>query len=77
MLQVTRLSKVGGPLTKKISLSPDNLLIGDGSACVMSRGHAQRVRLDCLRHFAVLVRRLEPNEAIALGALRTDLPDQV
>src|ERR1700733_7280422 len=77
MIEITRLSKVGGPLTKRISLNQEGKLISDGSACVMSRGRAQRVRLDCLGQFADLVQQLEPNEAIALGALRADLPDHV
>ncbi len=77
MIEITRLAKTGGPLTKRISLNAEGKLISDGSACVMSRGHAQRVHLDCLSQFADLVQELEPNEAIALGALRTDLPERV
>jgi hypothetical protein len=77
MIEITRLSKTGGPLTKRISLNQEGKLVSDGSACVMSRGHAQRVHIDGLSHFADLVQHLEPNEAIALGSLRPDLPDQV
>jgi hypothetical protein len=77
MIEITRLAKIGGPLTKRISLSPDGKPVSDGSACVMSRGHAQRVRLDHLSQFADLVQQLEPHEAIALGALRADLPEHV
>ena len=77
MIEVTRLSKIGGPLTKRISLTPDGTLLSDGSACVMSRGHARRERLDCLEAFAALIQGLAPHEAIALGSLRSDLPDQV
>jgi hypothetical protein len=76
-IEITLISKTGGPLTKRISLSPEGNLISDGSACVMSRGHAQRVRLDRLSQFADLVQQLEPHEAIALGALRDGLPDHV
>jgi hypothetical protein len=77
MIEITRLTKTGGPLTKRISLSPEGKLISDGSACVMSRGHAQRVRLHPLRQFPDLLQQLEPNEAIALGTLQHGLPDHV
>jgi hypothetical protein len=76
-LELTRLAKIGGPLTKRISLSPAGSLISDGSACLMSRGHAQRVRLDDLGQVADLIQSLEPHQAIALGSLRPDLPDHV
>jgi len=42
---LTRLTKAGGPLTKQISLAADGTLIKDGSACVMTRGTAERVRV--------------------------------
>jgi hypothetical protein len=77
MIEITRLSKVGGPLTKRISLSAEGKLVSDGSACVMSRGHASRVHIDCLGQFADLIQQLGSSEAIALGALRADLPDHV
>ena len=41
-IEITTLSKTGGPLTKRISLAPDGTLRSDGSACVMSSGIAQR-----------------------------------
>jgi hypothetical protein len=77
MIEVTRLRKVGGPLTKRISLAPDGRLVSDGSACVMSRGHATRVRLERFEGFADLIQQLEPSEAIALGGLRPNLLDHV
>jgi hypothetical protein len=77
MIEITRLSKVGGPLTKRISLLPDGSLHNDGSACLMSSGHARRTHLDSLAAFGDLILTLEPNEAIALGRLRADLPDHV
>jgi hypothetical protein len=36
------LAKKGGPLTKQICLTEEGKLRSDGSACVMSRGVAQR-----------------------------------
>ena len=78
MIEITRFEKVGGPLTKRISLSPDGTLKSDGSACLMARGSAQRVRLDDpLRQGAALIQSLKSHEAIALGRMRSDLPDQV
>ena len=76
-LQITRFAKAGGPLTKRISLSDDGALVSDGSACIMVRGCAQRVHFDTLNALADLIASLKPHEAIALGALRNDLPDRV
>ncbi len=77
IIEITRLAKAGGPLTKRISLGPDGRLISDGSACVMSRGTACRVVLGDLEQFAALIDSLGSHEAIALGSLRADLPDRV
>ncbi len=77
MIEVTRLTKAGGPLTKRISLAPDGTLKSDGSACVMTRGAAERVPMSSLAQFGELIDSLEPNEAIALGTLRPDLPGAV
>jgi hypothetical protein len=77
MIELTRFKKVGGPLTKRISLSPTGALVSDGSGCLMSRGYAQRVRVDDLGQFAHLIQSLESDEAIALGSIRPDLPDHV
>jgi hypothetical protein len=76
-VEITTLTKAGGPLTKRITLDPDGSLRSDGSACVMSRGTARRVRFDDLGAFAGHIGSLDSNEAIALGMLRPDLPDQV
>jgi hypothetical protein len=75
--EITVFSKDGGPLTKRISLAPDGSVKSDGSACVMSTGTARRMRLDTLQELAVVIASLQSNEALALGALRDDLPDTV
>ncbi len=75
--EVTGIAKAGGPLTKRISLNKDGKLISDGSACVMTVGHAIRQPFDTMDDFADLLVSLDPNEAIALGAIRHDLPDTV
>ena len=76
LIEITGFVKIGGPLTKRISLSPDGGLRSDGSACVMSRGVARRLRfktLSSLLHSSagILMR------AIALGAMRLGLPKAV
>ncbi len=76
-IEVTALASTSGPLTKRISLSDDGGLISDGSACVMSRGLASRVRLESVSAFATMIGNLKSNEAVALGALRSELPDKV
>jgi hypothetical protein len=74
---ITVFTKVGGPLTKRISLDANGTLKGDGSACLMTRGTAQRVQIGGVSDLAALIEQLEPSQAIALGALRPDLPDAV
>src|SRR4051812_22487611 len=68
-VEITGLAKAGGPLTKRISLTPDGLLHSDGSACVMTEGEACRATFDNLGEFGNLIASLQSNEAIALGAL--------
>jgi DNA polymerase I-like protein with 3'-5' exonuclease and polymerase domains len=76
-IELTRLTKDGGPLTKQISLSPDGTLVKDSSACVMAHGTAERVRVAGVAALGALIEGLEPSQAIALGTLRADLPDRV
>ena len=73
---LTRFTKVGGPLTKEISIS-NGMLKSDGSKCVMGRGHAQRVRLDNLGQLGKLMTSIKSNQALGLGRLRDNLPDCV
>ena len=76
-IQITGIVKDGGPLTKRISLGQDGTLKSDGSHCVMSSGVAKRVFCASLREFANGISTCESRAAIALGALRPDLPDDV
>ena len=62
MIELTRFTKIGGPLTKRIELSADGKLISDGSACVMSSGRAQRAQFDRLGDVAELIQSLESHE---------------
>ena len=76
-VELTKLTKVGGPLTKRISLAPDGTLKKDGSACVMARGTAERVQIAGVDALGALIEGLQASQAIALGALRAGLPDKV
>ena len=68
-IEVTRLIKAGGPLTKKLHLTADGALSNDSSQCRMSSGRMQRVRLGDWRDFAPLIEATPYNTAWALGAL--------
>ena len=77
MIEITRLTKRGGPLTKRIFLGKDNHYRSDGSACVMSEGEACRIMLSGVQPLAELIEQSRSDEALALGAMRPDLPDRV
>jgi hypothetical protein len=77
MISITKFAKSSGPLTKMVSLSDDGLVLSDGSACIMARGSVRRIQLSDLHEFADLIDNLASHEAIALGALRSDLSDDV
>jgi hypothetical protein len=75
--EIAVFAKSGGPLTKVLSLSADGAIKNDPSECRMSRGTARSVQIADVQKLAALIGQLRPNEAISLGALRTDLLDQV
>jgi hypothetical protein len=77
LIEITVIAKVGGALTKRISLAPDGSLRSDGSECIMAKGTAKRVTCATLQGFASYISECRNHEAIALGALRPDLPDEV
>jgi hypothetical protein len=76
-IEVVVFSKMGGPLTKRITLTADGKIASDGSACTMARGRARRMRIGDLGELAALIERLTSKQAIGLGALRDELPDEV
>jgi hypothetical protein len=76
-VEITRLAKSDGPLTKRIYLDAVGKIISDASACTMAAGAANRVRIAGMHELAELIATLGQHEAIALGALRSDLPDHV
>ena len=76
-IEITVYSKDNGPLTKRISLSSDGKVASDGSACTMAKGKAKRARIDSVNDLAKLIESLKSNQAIGLGTLRADLPNEV
>ena len=76
-LSIVCFEKSGGPLTKRISLTATGEVKSDGSACTMPEGIARRVCFQDIAEFGEFIGRLASNQAIALGSLRSDLPDQV
>jgi hypothetical protein len=76
-VELTGFTKANGPLTKRISLAPDGTMNSDGSACVMGRGIAQRLHIADVGELATVIDHVRPDQAIALGALRTGLPEKV
>ncbi len=75
--EIVGLTSASGVLTKRISLGDDGALVSDASACVMGQGAAKRVQLPGISAFADWIGNLKSSEAIALGALHHDLPDEV
>ena len=76
-IELIKFTKHGGPLTKRISLATDGTLVKDDSACAMGRGAAERVGLDGVNALGALIEDLTSSQALALGALRADLPNKV
>jgi hypothetical protein len=74
--EIVCFTKSGGPLTKRIYLTEDGLPKSDGSACVMSRGVAQRFEISGAARLSCLLEQLHSTQAIALGTLRAGLPDK-
>jgi hypothetical protein len=76
-IELTKFTKYGGPLTKRISLAPDDTLVKDGSACVMTQGIAERVKITGIDALATLIKDMTPSQAFTPGVLRPELPNRV
>ena len=76
-VEITLFQKDNGPLTKRITLATDGSVKSDGSACLMARGVAQRRHIGNIGELATVIEGMRSNQAIALGALRADVPDEV
>ena len=57
-IELVVFSKMGGPLTKRITLTADGKIASDGSACTMARGRARRVLIDGMDELAALIEGL-------------------
>jgi hypothetical protein len=77
VIELTIFTKADGPLTKRIALAPDGTVKSDGSACIMARGTAQRLRIADFGELAAVLEKMPEEQAIALGALRSGLPEKV
>lgn len=77
--QITLITKSDVPplLSKRISLDADGRLNSDGSGCLMSAGSAVRVFAETAGALAQIIAECRHDQAIALGALKEDLPDSV
>jgi hypothetical protein len=75
MVEVVLWTKASGALTKRISLGPDGKTVSNGSECVMCNGTAVRAVVN-LQGFKALIESCTSAQAISLGSLRPDLPDQ-
>jgi hypothetical protein len=76
-IELTVFTKEGGPLTKIIRLGEHGRVVKDSSECRMARGRAQRARVGGVDELAKLISSLRKEQAIALGAMRSDLPESV
>jgi hypothetical protein len=77
--QITLITKRDMPalMSKRISLDGDGKLKSDGSECLMTTGTAARAFAGSASALACLVADCHSNQAIALGALKADLPESV
>jgi hypothetical protein len=76
MLNLTRLEKDGGPLTKRISLDANGKLHSDSSDCRMVHGWAERLPLADMGDLGAVIGPMPSNQAIALDTLNPRLPDR-
>ena len=76
-ITLTRLTKKSGPFTKKISLAANGKLVNDHSACSLSVGTAERIKVAGVAGLGAVIEGLTPSQGLALGSLRADLMDTV
>ena len=62
-VELTKISEGGWSADqKRILLAPDGKLVSDGSACVMSHGTAERVKVTSVGELATLIGTLRPRK---------------
>jgi hypothetical protein len=74
---VTIFEKSSGPLSKHIAIGLDGRLTSDASQCRMREGTAKRAIANTARAFGEIVGTCTNRQALALGYLRDDVPDNV
>jgi predicted P-loop ATPase len=75
-IELTVFTKANGILSKRISLV-EGKVNSDGSACGMGHGRARRILLNGVAQLGPLIEKLESNQAIVLGTMRSDVGDEV
>ena len=76
-VELTRITKDSGAVTKRIHLNPDGSIGNDSSRCAIGKGRMTRLHLPDWRDFKEMLEATPRNTAYALGALRPGLPDSV
>ena len=76
-ISVTIFEKSSGSLSKHVAIGPDGRLTSDASQCRMWEGTAKRASANTAREFAEIVGTCTSRQALALGYLREDIPDNV
>ena len=76
-ISVTIFEKSSGPLSKHIAVGPDGRLTSDASQCRMWEGTAKRAIANTARELAEIVGTCTSRQALALGYLCDDIPDNV
>ena len=74
--QITLFRKRNGILSKHISLRDGKANV-DNKHCYMKKGEARRVELNGIASLGQLLESMRSHEALALGRLRSHLPDRV
>jgi hypothetical protein len=77
--QITLITKLDKPslMSKRISLDAKGEIKSDGSECRMITGTAERAHVTTATALAAIIASCRSDQAIALGALKPDLPKSV
>jgi hypothetical protein len=76
-VELTKITKESGAVTKRIHLNPDGSIGKDSSRCAIGKGRMTRLHLPDWRDFKEMLEATPRNTAYALGALRPGLPDSI
>jgi hypothetical protein len=69
-VEIVIFTKDGGHLSKRISINEAGKIHSDGSACLMTRGIANRRTISSVEELAQIIGYMPSNQALALGRLR-------